>query len=207
VYAIDANTATIVGDAGTILRTTDGGGVWIKQQSGTPRTLYGVWFIGAKLGLVVGDLGTMLRTTDGGATWLPQKSGTINALNAVCFTDVQSGTIVGEYGTIVRTAPSGIVTGIGSDIASLPIRYALNQNYPNPFNPTTAVSYQLSAVSFVSLKVFDLLGREIATLVNEVHQPGSYTVRWNASSMPSGVYLYRLQTHDFVETKKMLLLK
>lgn len=95
----------------------------------------------------------------------------------------------------------------GPEGVSVPKRFALDQNYPNPFNPTTAISYQLSAVGFVSLKVYDLLGREVATLVDEVRPAGFYTVRWNASSMPSGVYLYRLQTRDFVQTKKMILLK
>ncbi len=208
VFSSDAKTATIVGDAGTILRTNDGGGVWIKQQSSTKNRLHGVWFVGSKLGLVVGDGGIMLRTTDGGGTWVSQRSGTFNALNAVCFTDAQRGTIVGDYGTILRTVSSDIVSGVGSSYGSpVPNRYALNHNYPNPFNPSTAIGYQLMANTFVTLKVYDLLGREIATLVNEVHAAGFYTVRWNASSMPSGVYLYRLQTRDFVETKKMLLLK
>jgi hypothetical protein len=91
----------------------------------------------------------------------------------------------------------------------------LEQNYPNPFNPTTAISYQLSAVSPVTLKVFDVLGRDVATLVNEVRQPGVYTVRWDASSFPSGVYFYSLQARlasggqagDFGSTRKMLLIK
>ena len=83
----------------------------------------------------------------------------------------------------------------------------LDQNYPNPFNPTTAISYQLSANSFVTLKVYDLLGREVATLVNSQLPAGSYQTSFDASHLSSGVYLYELRAGDFVQTRKMALMK
>lgn len=83
----------------------------------------------------------------------------------------------------------------------------LFDNYPNPFNPTTAISFQLTAVGTVTLKLIDLLGREVVTLVDGVRSPGVYTVRWDGSSYPSGVYFYRLQAHGLLATKKMLLIK
>ncbi|MBI5471915.1 MAG: T9SS type A sorting domain-containing protein [Ignavibacteriae bacterium] len=96
----------------------------------------------------------------------------------------------------------------------IPLMFALEQNYPNPFNPTTEIRYQIpevrgqrSEVSRVTLKVFDILGREVATLVDEVRQPGTYNVQWNASGVASGVYLYRLRADAFVETKKCLMLR
>ncbi|MCU7497347.1 MAG: T9SS type A sorting domain-containing protein [Ignavibacteria bacterium] len=88
-----------------------------------------------------------------------------------------------------------------------PSNYSLAQNYPNPFNPSTTLSYKLPEKSFVSLKVFDLLGREVATLVNSEQGAGSYKVEFNASNIPSGIYLYMLRTDNFQETKKMVLLK
>lgn len=102
-----------------------------------------------------------------------------------------------------------IVMGIGDGgrAEAIPARYALNQNYPNPFNPSTAISYQLSAVSHVILKVFDLLGREITTLVNGNLSAGTHTVQWDASSQPSGVYMYRLEVNGASQTKKMVLTK
>ncbi|MFQ3597685.1 MAG: T9SS type A sorting domain-containing protein [Chloroherpetonaceae bacterium] len=85
--------------------------------------------------------------------------------------------------------------------------YALAQNYPNPFNPTTNISYVLPKAENVSLKVYDVLGREVATLVNEVKAAGAYTVPFNASNLASGVYFYKLQAGSFVQTKKMMLVK
>ena len=100
-----------------------------------------------------------------------------------------------------------LTVGIADGLPSVPLAYQLMQNYPNPFNPTTAISYQLPAISFVTLKVFDVLGREVAVLVNDVRQPGVYTVRWDASSFPSGVYLYRLEAGDFRAARKLMLVK
>ena len=80
-------------------------------------------------------------------------------------------------------------------------------NYPNPFNPKTIINYQLSMFNFISLKVYDILGNEVATLVNERQNAGTYSVEWDASNYPSGVYFYKLQAGEFVETKKMTLIK
>jgi hypothetical protein len=85
--------------------------------------------------------------------------------------------------------------------------FSLSQNYPNPFNPSTMINWQVPVESHVSLKVFDILGNEVATLVDEVKQAGEYEVEFNAASVPSGVYFYRLQAGDFVDTKRMMLLK
>jgi len=88
-----------------------------------------------------------------------------------------------------------------------PKEFGLMQNYPNPFNPATAISYQLIANSFVTLKVFDLLGREISTLVNQQMEAGKHHVNWNASNVPAGVYLYQLRVSGSVETRKAVVLK
>jgi hypothetical protein len=98
------------------------------------------------------------------------------------------------------------LTGIGTE-AALPVRYALEQNYPNPFNPSTKIQFSIVHRQLTIVKVFDVLGREVATLVNELKEPGTYTVQFNASSLASGVYFYRLQAGNFVQTKKLLLLR
>jgi len=91
--------------------------------------------------------------------------------------------------------------------ANIPSHFVLNQNYPNPFNPTTMIQYQLPAAGNVKLAVFDLLGREVARLVDEVKPAGVYHVVWNASSLPSGVYLYALQSGSSIDVRKGILLK
>ena len=85
--------------------------------------------------------------------------------------------------------------------------YNLYQNYPNPFNPSTLISYQLPASAFVVLKVFDVLGREIETLVNEHQNAGKHSVQFNAAKLPCGVYFYKLEAGNYNNTKKLLLIK
>ena len=87
------------------------------------------------------------------------------------------------------------------------ITYNLFQNYPNPFNPATAINYQLPENGFVTLKIYDILGEEVASLVNEQKNQGRYSVNFDASRLASGVYIYRLQVNHYVSSKKMLLLK
>jgi hypothetical protein len=95
-------------------------------------------------------------------------------------------------------------TGVSQE-SRVPRDFRLFQNYPNPFNPSTQISYSLPITHHASLKVFDLLGREVAVLVDEESSPGAHTATWDASGFPSGVYFYRLHAGDFVETKKLIL--
>jgi photosystem II stability/assembly factor-like uncharacterized protein len=216
VHAFGTNFATAVGDGTTILQTSDGGNSWVQQKVWLNNRLLGVWFLNVKIGLIVGEGGTMLRTSDGGDSWLLQTSTTTNSLYAVCFSDPDKGVVVGDHGTILRTVADDLITtSTTRDGGTIPIRYQLLQNYPNPFNPSTAISYQLSAVSFVTLKVYDILGREIEALVDEIQSSGTHTVRWNASRYSSGVYFYRLQCRSvrdqvqssYIATRKMVVVK
>ena len=103
---------------------------------------------------------------------------------------------------------SALSTGIGEEHSSrMDKTFYLQQNYPNPFNPTTNLGFRTTNFGFVSLKVFDLLGREIVTLVNEEKPAGTYEMEWNAANLPSGVYFYQLKTGSYTATKKLLLLK
>ena len=246
----DANNGTAVGEAGIILRTTDGGTSWISQTSGTTNWLWGVSFTDANNGTVVGEFiilrttngglswinqvsgagwlfgvsfsdanngtvvgshGRILRTTNGGVNWISQTSGTANSLRGVSFTDANNGTAVGDGGTILRTTNGGVTfIEVRKEIAS---SFLLMQNHPNPFNPSTTINYQIPAFNFVTLKVYDVLGNEVATLVNEEKSAGEYEVEFNSSwtgrglSLPSGVYFYQLRVNSFVESRKMILMK
>ncbi|HPS64372.1 MAG TPA: T9SS type A sorting domain-containing protein, partial [Ignavibacteria bacterium] len=90
---------------------------------------------------------------------------------------------------------------------SLPLSYQLSQNYPNPFNPVTKINFVIQKPGLVTLKVYDMLGREVASLINEFKQAGYYSMDFNASGLSSGVYFYKLQANDFTDIKKMVLIK
>jgi hypothetical protein len=100
-----------------------------------------------------------------------------------------------------------IITSIEAEEASVPHQFLLRQNYPNPFNPTTTITFSIPLKSFVTLKIYDVIGREIATVVSEELGNGNYSRHWNSYGLSSGVYFYRLRAGNFVETKKMILLR
>jgi len=102
---------------------------------------------------------------------------------------------------------SNAFTAVKDEDNSIPTEFSLVQNYPNPFNPSTKIKCQIPKISFVTLKVYDVLGNEVAALVNEEKQTGTYEITWYAENLPSGVYFYQLKAGSFVETKKMVLMK
>ncbi len=113
-----------------------------------------------------------------------------------------------DYGTIFMAdnmRVTALVTGISE--GGQPVMFTLKQNYPNPFNPNTTISYQIPKQSYVTLKVFDVLGREAAELVSENQKAGTYEINFDASKYTSGVYFYKLTSGGFSETKKMMLMK
>ena len=106
-------------------------------------------------------------------------------------------------------AVTGTATGVEEYSSDLPSSFELSQNYPNPFNPSTVINYQLPSPGYVTLKVYDLLGREVATLVNEYKNAGSYNSHFSIlnSELSSGIYFYTIQSGNFAQTKKMILIK
>ncbi len=112
---------------------------------------------------------------------------------------------VGNYGNIIKYVyqkPTNVQPEPGK-ISS----FYLTQNYPNPFNPATTINYQMPELNFVTIKIYDVLGKEVATLVNEEKPAGNYQIEFNGANLPSGIYFYRIQADDYVETRKMVLLK
>ena len=109
---------------------------------------------------------------------------------------------LGMVGTIVASPVNGV-----DDEVNQPEKFQLSQNYPNPFNPTTSIQYAISSRQFITLKVYNLLGKEIATLVNEEKSAGEYKVEFNGNNLPSGIYFYELKAGNITQTKKMMLLK
>ena len=102
---------------------------------------------------------------------------------------------------------SEMITSVERLSSDLPTHFSLDQNYPNPFNPATTISFSFPSQSFVSLKVFDALGREVSLVLSEELPAGNYSRQWDATGLPSGVYFYRLQAGSFTATKKLILLR
>jgi hypothetical protein len=118
------------------------------------------------------------------------------------------GTIVGEGGTILNTVQGGVPSAVAPGPGvSPPLEFDLSQNYPNPFNGMTNFEFRIADFRSVTIKIFDILGRHVATLVDEEKPPGVYRVQWNAATSASGVYFCRMQVESFVQTKKVLLLR
>ncbi|MBT8381239.1 MAG: T9SS type A sorting domain-containing protein, partial [Ignavibacteria bacterium] len=115
--------------------------------------------------------------------------------------------VAGTYGRSMYKIDLDSVSGVENEGISIADNFVLEQNYPNPFNPTTTIEYTISNSQFVSLKVYDVLGNEITTLVNEVKSTGTYEVTFKADGLPSGTYFYQLKAGPFSETKKMILIK
>ncbi len=207
--------AMICGNNGTILRSTNWGRTWTANtQYLTSEHLRSIDFYGdiwwGKV-TVCGDNGKIMTSNDGGFTFIDQLNGENRHMYGVSLRSFWEGTVVGEigsaaYGAMYVTGANGTVniSKIGTEV---PSKYELKQNFPNPFNPTTKISFAIPNSGMVKLTVFDISGKEVATLVNDRLNAGTYNYEFNASKLSSGVYFYRLITNDFVDTKKMTLVK
>jgi len=129
-------------------------------------------------------------------------------LSDVFFIDKNTGFITG-YGIFKTTTGGGVVSvkdekELNNNVTK---QLILFQNYPNSFNPMTTIRFKLEIPGYINLKIYNLLGKEIHTLIQGRYETGEYKIQWNAKNLPSGIYLYRLQAEDFTETKKLILLR
>ena len=149
------------------------------------------------------NVATILSSNDGGINWNESFISQRGSYNSISFCNPDLAIAVGDSGLFsMYESPSAL------DNNNLTLSdFILEQNFPNPFNPRTQIKYSVPQSSQVQITIFDVLGNELETLVNEENTVGTYEVNWNAANLPSGVYFYRLQAGDFVQTKKMLLLK
>ena len=195
-----------------ISRTTNGGSTWnsVDIGSGVTGTCYFVWVPATPVVYILGSNGGIKRSTDNGLNWVTTPTPGVTGLSHFDF--IQSGMIVYGYavsstGNVIKlTDTLDILTGT-NPINNLPKGYSLSQNYPNPFNPQTMITYSVPQSSFVNITVFDILGREIYSPVNEIKKAGSYELNINAGQIGSGIYYYRMSAGDFSDTKKMIVIK
>jgi photosystem II stability/assembly factor-like uncharacterized protein len=218
----DLNNGWIVGRNRKILKTNNGGTNWIQiNNTGLSDSMYSkcVFFINANTGWIGASyyvpppqqtpLRVILRTSNGGNSWSQQIPSILNWDNAVFsiyFNDAYNGWFTAENGVIAHSTNGGSI-GIQNISTEIPSAYSLSQNYPNPFNPTSVIRFSLSVACNASLRIYDIMGREVQTLVNERLQAGTYETTFDGSNLSSGVYFYRLQTIGFTETKRMNFIK
>ena len=206
IQMLSPDIAVIMTYYGAIYRTTNGGADWFVQDSVTAGNINDFYFTNFNTGWIAGSGGMILYTTSSGYSWDEQISHTDNNLFCVSFMDELNGVVGGDSGIVLKTTNGGITyVAIGDPI--IPRKYMLGQNYPNPFNPKSKIKFHIAKLGEVKLVIFDVLGREITTLVNERLSPGIYEAVWNGSNFASGLYFYKLITDEFVQTKKMVLLK
>ncbi|MGB5873397.1 MAG: YCF48-related protein [Bacteroidota bacterium] len=187
-----------------IHKTTNGGTTWqLVKSAPSP------YFVSCSPGGTRIWSGTkeINASDDMGGTWYSQAVTLPGgaALRCGSFLSKDMGVIVGDN-TVLVTTNGGIITG-AEDAEQLPQEYMLLQNYPNPFNPSTTIAFAVPHGGFVTLKVYNLLGEEVATLIAGDHAAGTFKATWDASELPSGVYFYRLMAGDYVQTKKAVLMK
>jgi hypothetical protein len=196
-------------DRGVFL-TTDGGMNWTQKNNGLADTnIYGLMTLPNKTvgtNIFAGTNCGIFLSTDDGTSWSAADTDSVST-QASAIVVCKDYIFAGINGGVWKRPFSEILTSVKDNGSNLPIRFSLSQNYPNPFNPTTTISFALPKTSFVNLKIFDLLGREVAIIVSEEMSAGSYTKQLNAANMSSGIYFYRLQAGLFTVTKKLVLLR
>ena len=192
---------------GGVFLSTNNGTSWTDVNSGLTNST--VLFLAVSgTNLFAGTYGGgVFLSTNNGASWTAVNSGLTNSKVyslAVSGTNLFAGT---DGSGVWRRPLSEMITSVDRLLSDLPSHFNLEQNYPNPFNPSTTIAFTLPSKSFVSLKVFDALGKEVSTILSEELPAGAYSRRWNSAYLPSGVYFYRLQAGIFSETKKLVLLR
>ena len=215
IYFSDLNNGWIVGDAGKVLKTTNGGTNWeyVTNSGVNPNERSKtVFFLDANVGWISTKNeqghGIIQHTTDGGTNWATQPTPLQdpqggNGIFSIYFVDAQNGWLTASNGKICHyTGTTGIEKSNNT-----PNEFFLSQNYPNPFNPYTTIGFGIFKPSFVTLEVYNSLGQKIATLLNKNMDAGEYSVKFNASSLSSGTYFYKIQAGEFQAIRKMLLLE
>ncbi len=199
-----------------VFRSTNNGTSWSQVNTGladSEITAFAVSPNGAGgTNIFAGTSGGVFLSTNNGTNWTAVNTGftedTVTALAIVPNGAGDTNLFAGTWGGGVWRRPlAEMITGVKEEQNNLPSNFALEQNYPNPFNPTTTINYSVSKTSMVTIKVYDILGNEVASLMNEEKPAGRYSVNFTASKLASGVYFYRMQAGSFVETKKLILLK
>jgi hypothetical protein len=208
---LNVNTGYLGSTNGCIYKTSNGGTNWTLQSDTTG--LFGVDVIDIDVvsevrGLAAGEQGKLFKIQNANQ-WVVDKTiltnwGLADNLWNVKFVNTNTAFVSGYNGTVYKL---NVLSGTGIDNEISLSEYSLSQNYPNPFNPVTTIEFSIPKQEFVSLKVYNILGEEISTLVNSSMQTGKYSVYFDGSKLPSGMYFYKLTAGNYSSVKKMMLIK
>jgi photosystem II stability/assembly factor-like uncharacterized protein len=211
IYFYNDSLGFVGGPYGLMAKTTNGGGYWTIHVIDGFDEISSYYFTSPDSGIVVGRPGIARFTTDGGINWFeePEVTAFLNGqtIRSIIPITGHIGYIIGEGNFTLAVADDSTLLSPVEYEEKLSTSYELSQNYPNPFNPSTKIKYAVPFASNITLKVYDLLGNEIATLVNEEKTAGVYDVEFKGEGISSGIYFYKLTTGNYSETKKLVLLK
>ncbi|MEO8513475.1 MAG: T9SS type A sorting domain-containing protein [Ignavibacteria bacterium] len=216
-FFIDASTG-LASSFAQVKRTTNGGTNWVNVTTVPPvAAVNSLTMVTPAIGFAACSNGNVIKTTDGGLTWIENFTNQTSSLRDVGFLQGNPliGFAVGLNGRVLKTTTGGgnftPVEPLGSEV---PENFSLSQNYPNPFNPSTNINFSIpvTPLSFgeglrVSLTVYNVLGKQVALLVDQSFTPGNYSINFDASSLSTGTYFYRLIAGEFSQTNKMVLIK
>ncbi len=203
------------GNNGTIIKSIDKGNNWVVSNSGITTIIYDLSFINATTVIGSSENGVMVRSEDLGDNWTTITTPATVDLFAVNFGSETFGISIGAEGTEIYTTDGGAtwISSMSSAAAKNNQKETvkLNQNYPNPFNPSTIINYTVNDNSNISIKVYDMTGREVRTLVNSYQGAGTYSVSFNAANLSSGIYFYVMRvnngSNEITKTMRMILTK
>jgi photosystem II stability/assembly factor-like uncharacterized protein len=211
IVCITTNGSTVfAGDlTNGLFRSIDNGVNWTFSASGIPANT-GVFTIGVSNNTVFAgtqeSAGGIFRSTNNGSNWTLINQGLVStAVQAVCANN--SNLFIGTFLNAVWRRPLNEVLGVTLVSNEIPERFSLEQNYPNPFNPATRINFSVPFGKNVTIKIYDVLGRLIKILVNEFKNSGYYSVDFDGSDLPSGIYIYKIEAGDFADSRKMILIK
>jgi hypothetical protein len=202
---IDSNDYIFTADK----RSTDGGETWTSLGStGHGASSYAENALGHLFCGTMNFGSGIFRSLDHGDTWESVNTGMPGNDTRAMVMDADGYLYAAPLGySVYKTAqPTTLLTSIG-EASDLPARFELEQNWPNPFNPATNIRFTIPATSYVSLAVYDVLGRQVEVIVSDELQAGTHNFAWNATRFASGIYMYRLQSGSEVQTRKLVLVK
>jgi hypothetical protein len=200
-----AGTNLFAGTGSRVFISTNNGTSWAPANNGmTYYLVYSIVVYGTNL--FAGTIGGVFLSTNNGTNWTEANTGLTNTPVSLVVSGnyLFAGT---DSNRVWRRSLSEMITSVEDRSSEIPSQFVLEQNYPNPFNPSTKIDFTILERSNVSLKIFNLLGSEVASLINEEKPVGTYEITWYAANLPSGIYFYKLEAGNYTETKKMMLIK